>query len=379
MSWDVMVATWGYLSQTKNSPTCFQVRLGGAKGMLAVDSRLSGSIIQIRDSMIKFPTKDMNNLEICDVASKPISLVLNRQLIKILEDIGVPNDWFFEMQNQELAHLRAITSNASNTADFLKAQRISDSIGLHKLIRYCDLVGIDYRRDEFLRSVVELTVLRVLRLLKHKARIPVKKGITLFGVIDETGYLQEGEVFVIFGSMSGRYPHPPSAERILISRSPALHPGDVQVANNVIPPDGHPLKAHNNCVVFSSKGPRDLPSQLSGGDLDGDIYHIIWDQDAQPTTTFPAADYPRMAPLDIGRSITKDDMASFFVTFMKTDQLGLICTRHMILADQKEEGTLDKDCLALAEMASTAVDFSKTGIEVDMLTMPRCSKFRPDL
>ena len=49
---------------------------------------------------------------------------------------------------------------------------------------------------------------------------------------------------------------------------------------------------------------------------------------------------------------------------METDQLGRIATLHQILADQREMGTLDPDCITLAELHSTAVDFTKTGIAV---------------
>jgi hypothetical protein len=95
--------------------------------------------------------------------------------------------------------------------------------------------------------------------------------------------------------------------------------------------------------VFSQKGTRDLPSCLSGGDLDGDIYNVIWDEEAvgQCQRVYQPADYPRVAPLNIGRVVEREDMTDFFITFMATDQLGLIATRHMILADQKELGTND--------------------------------------
>ena len=56
----------------------------------------------------------------------------------------------------------------------------------------------------------------------------------------------------------------------------------------------------------------------------------------------------------------------------------MICTAHMQLADQKGEGTFSTECLTLAGMASTAVDYSKTGIPVDMRKMPRYDRCRPD-
>ncbi|KAK0614847.1 RNA dependent RNA polymerase-domain-containing protein [Bombardia bombarda] len=306
---------------------------------------------------------------------------LNRQMVKILEDMHAPNKWFLDLQERELNRLRGITANAYNTATFIKSQSIAESIQLYKFIRQTDRMGIDYRMDPFLRAIVEAVVLKELRLLKHKARIPVSKGITLFGVMDETGYLKEGEVYVTFDTMQGRHSHPPSVGRVIVTRSPALHPGDIQFANNVIPPDDHPLLMHRNCIVFSQNGKRDLPSQLSGGDLDGDIFGVIWDTELvghHALQTFDPAQYATVTPLELDRPLERSDMAEFFIDFMKTDHLGVIATRHMVLADMLEEGTNHGDCIRLAELHSRAVDFSKTGIAVELNELPIIKKWRPD-
>jgi len=93
----------------------------------------------------------------------------------------------------------------------------------------------------------------------------------------------------------------------------------------------------------------------------------MWDENARPKNYFPPADYPRLPPIDIGRPVTENDITEFFIQFMETDQLGRIAVLHRILADQNEDGTLHPDCITLAEMHSTAVDFSKTGIPVSYL------------
>ncbi|PYH92297.1 rna-dependent rna polymerase [Aspergillus ellipticus CBS 707.79] len=377
LSWDVAAFIWDNIPREKGYPTCFQVRMGGAKGMLAVDSRLEGTQILIRPSMVKFQG-DMNDLEICDMAAKPIRLVLNRQMIKIMEDMGVSENWFFDLQTTALKELRLITSNAHNTEAFIKRQMICESIGLFRLFRYCYLLPLDFKKEPFLRSLVEAVVLKELRLLKHKARIPVRQGITLFGIMDETGFLETGQVYITYNPMHGRHALPPEAGKVLVTRSPALHGGDIQFAENVIPPDDHPLAELQNCIVFSSKGDRDLPSQLSGGDLDGDIFNIIWDPEAHPLRTFDPADYPRVTPVDIGRPVERNDMAEFFVDFMRTDHLGVIAIKHMILADQEDDGISHPDCQKLAQLHSTAVDFSKTGIPVQLNEIPRSNNFRPD-
>jgi hypothetical protein len=103
---------------------------------------------------------------------------------------------------------------------------------------------------------------------------------------------------------------------------------------------------------------------LSGGDLDGDLYSVIYDRRLAPRLISSPANYPRAKDLTLDLEVTKDDIIDFFVTFMQQDQLGRIATMHQVFADQRPEGTLNKDCLLLAELHSTAVDFSKTGVAV---------------
>lgn len=181
------------------------------------------------------------------------------------------------------------------------------------------------------------------------------------GIMDETNFLEEGQVFC---SVRSEKTGLVLTGRVVITRCPALHPGDVQYVDAVDVPQDSPLRSVHNCVVFSAKGDRDLPSQLSGGDLDGDLYNIIYDDSLMPTHLSKPADYPTVPPIDIGREVVLSDMTDFFVQFMENDQLGRIATLHQTLADQKPQGVFDPDCVQLAEMHSTAVDFSKTGIPV---------------
>lgn len=384
ISWAALEEVWKVLPIRLGAPTCIQIRLAGVKGMLSLDSRLKGKVICVRpESMMKFPSKDVTELGICDVASRPLRLVLNRQMIKILEDMGTRDEWFFTEQNKALSLLRGVTETAANTGAFLESQAIGSHMGLSKLIKRLGTEKVDYRGDMFLKSVVEHVVLRELRLLKHKARIPIDKGVTLFGVMDETGFLKEGEVYIHYDARKPgkHYGIEGSLKdgRVIVTRSPALHPGDIQLAKMVTPPADHPLKQLQNCIVFSQRGSRDLPSQLSGGDLDGDLYNVIWDPAAMPKRLYNAADYPRVSPKPLNRAVTRNDIADFFINFMKSDVLGLIANRHQVYADIMPHGTADIDCVKLAELHSTAVDYSKTGIAVSLPDIPKQPKTRPDL
>ncbi|KAK4640048.1 hypothetical protein QC761_0087900 [Podospora bellae-mahoneyi] len=325
------------IPESKGKPTCFQIRWAGAKGMLSLDTELGGSQICIPPSMKKFESPDEANLDICDMASKPIPMMLNRQMIKILEDMDAPPWWFLELQRKEVNHLRAITRTVSSTASFLAMKDIGESIRLPHLLRQTESMGVGYRQDLFLCSVVETALLKEIKLIKHKARIPVPKGITQFGVMDETD---------------------PWHRTPAISSSPTT--------------SSLPRAILSCSVVFSQRGDRDLSSILSGGDLDGDIYNIIWDEAiVSQVRSFSPADYPCLPIVELGRKVEAADMIDFFVDFISQDCLGVIATWHMILADLAPQGTHDSDCVKLAELHSQAVEFSKTGRAVNLRELPK--------
>ena len=334
--------------------------------------------------MIKFETIEASDIEICGAAFKPLPMFLNRQLIKILEDLHVPQEAFLNLQADAVEKLRMTTVSPVNAASFLDRNLIGKTVRTPWLIRKLWAIGLSFTDDDFLRNTVELAVLVQLRELKHRSRIRVEKGVTLYGkfpfgicnkrvrlmsnlgIMDESGFLQENEIYCCYT------PNETGPKlltgRVVVTRSPALHPGDVQCVNAVDVPAENPLRALHNVVVFSSHGQRDLPSQLSGGDLDGDLYNIIYDDTLYPKRLSQPADYPTATPIDIGRPVERSDITDFFVKFMENDNLGLIATLHQILADQSPGGTFDPLCVQVAGMHSTAVDFSKTGIPVGVLT-----------
>jgi len=333
--------------------------------MIALDSRLKGKSVFLRPSMIKFRESNSADLEICRAAYKPLPLYLNEQMIKILEDMGVDHDFFMDLQAKEVKRLSLATSSAGNASKFLKSRSVGDKINLPWFIKKISNLQLSFRDDKFLADVVEAAVLIELRALKYKARIPVKDGFTLLGIMDETGILEEGQIFCIVDiDGKAKVITGENSQRVIITRSPALHPGDVQRATAVTVPEDSPLMRLRNCICFSQKGSRDLPSKLSGGDLDGDDYHIIFDPNAQCKVDYMPAEYAKQKPLKLNRQVEREDMTEFFVKFMETDQLGRICVAHKIIADNSDEGVRDKRCVLLSEMASTAVDYSKTGIPV---------------
>jgi RNA-dependent RNA polymerase len=64
---------------------------------------------------------------------------------------------------------------------------------------------------------------------------------------------------------------------------------------------------------------------------------------------------------DMIEYIAMEDIQSFFVNYILSDQLGIIANSHLAKADYFESGALHGQCMRLAQLHSEAVDFPKTG------------------
>ncbi|PCH33560.1 RdRP-domain-containing protein, partial [Wolfiporia cocos MD-104 SS10] len=363
-------------------PRCLQIRFMGSKGMLSVDYRLRGREICIRQTMLKFDAPTSLMIEIAQSFDKPGKYFLNRPLIMLLEGLGVPGEVFLTLQEQAVRDTRRALNSLETAARLLEAHGLGASfrlsstmLGLHKL-------GLaPFLEDMFWRQMMDFAVNHVLRELKHHARIPVPGGWTLVGVADVHGWLQEGEIFACIDPQdhSGLI----YLEGLtLISRSPTIHPGDVQVVHAIgRPPPGSPFERESlrNSVVFSIHGDRPLPSYLGGGDLDGDVYNLTTLPSLRPQRLFEPASYEPAKKKLVDHPSTMADVADFIAEFITSDTLGIIATTWLIIADQSTQGILDPDCLRLSKLHSDAVDYPKSGSPVPLQQIPRL-KFtaRPD-
>ncbi|GAA6064674.1 hypothetical protein JCM10212_001790 [Sporobolomyces blumeae] len=366
----------------KENPSAYQFRLGGAKGMLVVDPLLDGKQVQLRPSQIKYEGTS-RGLDNALSFTRPFPCYLNRPLIKIVEDLGIPGSTFLALQNAFVARIQASSTTLVEAAKLLDKTGLAGpsklSSTLYNLERVLGLGAEDV--DPFLQNCEEVAISDAVRSVKFKARIPIKDSWMLVGIADEDGYLGEGEVYACV-----RAPGQPAIYlegEVCISRSPSVHPGDVQVVRAVGKlPDGiapH-LRTLVNCVVFSVNGSRSLPLCLGGGDLDGDLYQLITLPPLIPRRDklHPAADYaaPRMERLS--RPATIDHGVDFFLGYVTSDLLGVVGSRHLQLSDYYPDGTLHPDCLKLAKLHSDAVDYPKTGVAVDARQLPKSpSELKP--
>lgn len=135
--------------------------------MLSLDTRLKGDAVNLRPSMIKFQGLD-TNLEICGSGLRPLPMYLNRQLIKILEDLGVQSHAFLKLQEIAVENLRNTTKSPLNAATFLERTQIGKAARVSWLIRKLHYLDIDFHKDDLLRNTLELAILLQLRELKHR-------------------------------------------------------------------------------------------------------------------------------------------------------------------------------------------------------------------
>jgi hypothetical protein len=362
------------------TPSTFQIRMGGAKGMLCLDARLKGEQVILRKSMVKFESKPINgcfSLEIAGYYPKPVPMFLNRPMIALLESWGVRPEVFLELQHESVKSLQESTTRPEAAIQLLHRTGVGRGCNMEGIIRSLDSNGINViTQVPFLHDANISLVNFALRNIKYRARIRVPKCHTLVGVMDETGTLAENQVIACINEPGKEVYY--LKGRCLLGRSPMLAPGDVQYATAVAPPTGHPLRAITNAVIFSQKGVRPLASKLSGGDLDGDLYNIIQHEGLMGMYSSDAADYAKNTLKELKRDCTIEDVVDFFLDYIKMDKLGLIATRHLEIGDRYKEGVMHPDCLKLAAMHSVAVDFPKSGLLPEIREMPRAPREKPD-
>ena len=245
----------------KNYPCAYQVRFMGSKGMLSVDHRLEGRVVCLRPSMIKFEAPQSREMEIARAFDRPAPYFLNRPLIMLLEGLGVPYEVFKEFQDKAVRETLQLTQSLVHAARTLENHGLGTSYRLPSVMLGLEKLGVyDIPNSDFYRKMLQYAINHILRVLKNNARIPIPDAWTLVGVADVHKFLKEGEIFACIKPLYGStiYLEGP----VLISRSPTIHPGDVQIANAIgNPPEGSCFskEALPNTVVFSVLGTLIMP------------------------------------------------------------------------------------------------------------------------
>ncbi|KAJ4714892.1 RNA-dependent RNA polymerase [Melia azedarach] len=305
---------------TISTPSAFQIRYGGYKGVVAVD-----------------PTSSMK----------------------------------LSMRRNGVAQLDAVLTNPVKAAEALKLMSSGENTNVLKELLLC---GYKPDSEPFLSMMLQAFRASNLLDLRTKARIFVKNGRAMMGCLDETGTLEYGQVFVQYSGNNQSGQLNVVKGNVVVAKNPCLHPGDMRVLRAV---DVPALKHMKDCVVFPAKGKRPHPNECSGSDLDGDVYFVCWDPDLIPPRQFPPMDYSPAPERVLDRHVTIEDVEEYFVDYIVNDSLGVICNAHVAFADSEPDKAKSTPCLELAKLASVAVDFAKTGVAAKIPDQLRVHDF-PD-
>lgn len=87
--------------------------------MIFLDTRLARKQLRLRDSVIKFTGSPSNEIEICGGNAQPLPFKLNRQVIKILEDLNIPAVAFERLQEDAVRKLQSSATSTSSAIQFI--------------------------------------------------------------------------------------------------------------------------------------------------------------------------------------------------------------------------------------------------------------------
>ncbi|KAL8973519.1 MAG: hypothetical protein Q9197_002229 [Variospora fuerteventurae] len=289
------------------TPSIFQGRIAGAKGVWMVDS-LDETIdgpdgdfwIEITDSQSKFearaedeyyPDPERVTFEVSSFSRPLMQAKLNFQLMPILAEGGVAFEVFSTLLKDDLtakvSELEAAMESGlairkwNQDVNSVMAERavhgIQMSGGLPKSlpekINWFVEHGFEPRDCGRLKDLLYTAIADYCQRLENRMNIGVPKSTYAFMIADPLGILEEGEVHFGFST-------PLNDELmlhdidLLVARLPAALPSDVRKVHAKFKVE---LRSYHDVIVFPSKGARSLASLLSGGDYDGDQAWVCWE------------------------------------------------------------------------------------------------------
>lgn len=341
----------------------------------------------LRTSMVKFkvPVKNTNPhneipLRIVSSAKDYLPPMLNRPLLKALEDLGADCNHIQKIYEANYADLGKYALESFSLDNLPATQGMSQNgnpmLRLFYVLREHGIKPDAYKTTFLGRYLVMLWG----EYIEEWSKIPIPGSYTALGLTDDCRVVGEGEVYV-------RTAQSTVVGQVLIYRNPIIHIGDIQEAKALsdeelheriksshIPQDSKDevfksLTSMNNVVFFPQKGHRPFPNMLSGGDLDGDLYHILtkkvgfWGADLKLKA--PASYEPDKSPAPASSDCDMGALSDFVGSFIRNDCMALLSRTLLIVAEASEGGLDSTICKQLGQHISRAVDFQKNGVPVN--------------
>ncbi|KAI2612210.1 RNA dependent RNA polymerase-domain-containing protein [Hypoxylon fragiforme] len=389
-------------------PAGFQGRFGCAKGFWIRDATDTSDDIWIETTPSQrkwncdYAEEDHRTFEVRRESKELKYANLNLQLLPILEDRAI-NATLMKTQvgaflrdslKKDLDAQKAAmqdptqfklwvyeNSPSSRRAERVKNEQVPFTAGLpsgrEDIMSFLLDSGFSPTKLRFLRDIA-------LKLRREKCeelheRLNVKVGCSTnaYMVVDFLGILEEDEVHLGFSSkftdeqsgFSETFLH---GMDVLVARTPAHYPSDIQRVKAVFKPELGRLK---DVIIFSTKGNIPLAEKLSGGDYDGDIAWVCWEPSI--VNNFQNAEMPVVPDLfaqDVvrkesetyldlvgARDITSEFLAKAFRFNMQQNLLGM-CTNYKERLCYARNSVGDETAILLSTLISHLVDRAKQGI-----------------
>jgi len=338
-----------------------QIRIAGNKGMLCLKKDLPENTVILRSSMKKFESDDQN-LEILRGTSY-MKGYLNRAIILMLHSLGVNPEIFLKKQAEYLDLLKKNSWDLEDLKRLLRKELPNNNTTaiLIEMLQYSNPLN-DALKSILLNNIFSRRVVE----LKTKARIYISKSCRLLGVLDEEKVLGPDEVYVSFTHPDNLKSQRILKGKVLVTRDPCSHPGDIRILNAVHKKE---LEYLDNVIAFSQLGERPKFNEMSNGDLDGDIYFICWDKEIFPQQIIAPAPVDQNQDLTKNKlekkqSFTNDEKIDFFVKFLNSCDIGVVYNKWLICADRTPDLANHPEALELSKLQAIAVDFAKQGFGV---------------
>ncbi|CEF65587.1 RNA-dependent RNA polymerase, eukaryotic-type family-containing protein [Strongyloides ratti] len=392
--------------------SCYQFRFRGYKGVLSVCphldksnklaeknkinligfARKNNSILKhefavdsvFRFSQLKFKgNSEDRHLEIVK-SSQPSLLSLNRPLLNVMDQVSKRQSYkcnkricnrVHELFDVHVSSIRKCLLTERGAFEILSSMPIK-CFGVNQLN---NPKVVSFQVEPFFKSMINSYALfQVQKVLKKlKIQIPCNMGRTMFGIIDETGILEYGQVFVQYHENMNVMTNMNDINtkkiihkgKVMITKNPTVVSGDVRIFEAVDVPELHDMV---DVVIFPRDGPRPHSDEMAGSDLDGDEYSVFFDESLFIDYNMPAFDF------DAGKSVkdvkvgVKDEneldirMKEFIKDFLKTESIGTLASSHLM---QSDFFGLDSEvCVKIAIKHNKALDFAKTGEFPEQLT-----------
>ncbi|GMT01358.1 hypothetical protein PENTCL1PPCAC_23532, partial [Pristionchus entomophagus] len=387
--------------------SAFQIRFQGDKGLICMDPSIDernsllkmmgkqeeGKKIFVRPSMIKFQVMEdqQSTLEIVK-SSYSSAAFLNRPFINILcqvsEKQSDESHKRIKGRVKELLHSQLRESIQSLYVERKAHDTIRETSFPLAMEVFTRSSGVSLTMEPFFRALLHANMKYFLQrqLQKMAIRLPSSSARSMFGVVDDTGIVQYGQIFCQYtGCMSktGRGRPKSIGNRkgliltgpTVITKNPCISSGDVRMFEAV---DIPALRHRVDVVVFPMHGPRPHPDEMAGSDLDGDEYLVIWDEQLflernEEASIFPMDEDKEKWAIPKGDNGEVDWMkceerkADFFAEAIVSGQPGMLCTAHLSVSDLY--GLNSKTSISLAMKIAQTLDYQKSGVQPERMTV----------